>query len=277
MTERRLLAIVSTEKDNRIRCQHQGCNHPVYSAIHVVLDDSQLKVIGSTCFKQGYPDLHSKTDLTDRFGEKGRKLSPDELEKLMRNTEQLVAQLEEEYKAHIKAEKRRIAEIERQQQESAQQRLHAIIQHETQRQETMLLSQQEAERRWHEFNEKVAKKTTELALMATQREHTRMLPTSNWVNPKKSALALRLKDGTSWVRCEDLNGQQRLCPVETLQYEDWTLSLPTRCAQADLPTRSFITKNVIDALFILRTRGVQFECVFPSFQHALSAAKGDRP
>lgn len=32
MIERKLLAIVSTDEDNRIRCQHNGCNHPVYKA-----------------------------------------------------------------------------------------------------------------------------------------------------------------------------------------------------------------------------------------------------
>lgn len=274
MTERRLLAVVSIEKEDRIRCQHQGCNHPVFVAIHVVLDDSKLKVIGSTCFKQGYPDLHSKAELTDRFGEKGRKLTAEELEMLKRNTQQLVAQLEVEYQAHIEAENRRIAELERQQHESAQHRLHAIAQQQTQRQETIPLTQEEAERRWHEFNEKVAKRTAELARIAAQGNHTRTLPTSYWVNPKKSALALRLKDGSSRVRCEDLNGHQRLFPVALGELQDWTLSLPTRCASADSTTRSFIVKNVVDALFILRTRGVLFESVFPSFQQASAAAKG---
>ena len=104
MTERKLLAIVTTDEDNRIRCQHNGCNHPVYKAIHVVMDDAQLKVIGSTCFVKGYPELQSKAKLTERYGATGRKLTAQELEKLINNTEQLVAQLEQEYEAHIKAE-----------------------------------------------------------------------------------------------------------------------------------------------------------------------------
>lgn len=273
MTERKLLAVVSTAKENRIRCQHQGCNHPVYVAIHVVLDDSKLKVIGSTCFKQGYPDLHSKAELTDRFGEKGRKLSDEELEMLKRNTAQLVAQLEDEYQAYIAEEKRRIAELEQQQREAQQLRLHAIALQQSQREEAARLTQEEAEKRWHEFNEKVAKRTAELMRYAAQEDRSRTLPASSWVNPKKSALALRLKDGTSWVRCEDLNGHQRLIPVTLGELQDWTLGLPTRYASPDFSTRSFMVKNVVDALFILRTRGVLFECVFASFQQAITAAK----
>ena len=108
MTERKLLAIVTTDEDNRIRCQHNGCNHPVYKAIHVVLDDAKLKVIGSTCFVKGYPELQSKAKLTERYGATGRKLNAQELEKLINNTEQLVAQLTQEYEEHIKAEELRL-------------------------------------------------------------------------------------------------------------------------------------------------------------------------
>jgi hypothetical protein len=82
---------------------------------------------------------------------------------------------------------------------------------------------------------------------------------SQWVNGKKSALALILQDGSAWIRCEDLSGKQRLYPVNPK--DDWTQSLPTCCGNADLASASFIVKSASDALFILRNRGIRFEQV----------------
>lgn len=269
MTERKLLAIVTTDEDNRIRCQHNGCNHPVYKAIHVVLDDAKLKVIGSTCFVKGYPELQSKAKLTERYGATGRKLNAQELEKLIHNTEQLVVQLSEEYEEHIKAEELRLVQAEHHRIEQEQQRINAAAVLEEQRRGAELKSKAEAERRWEEFNEKVAKRTAELALQAAQSERfglanpyrdplqLKQIKPSQWVNSKKSALALILKDGSAWIRCEDVSGKQRLYPVNPK--DDWTQSLPTRCGNADLASASFIVKSASDALFILRNRGVRFE------------------
>ncbi|PIG08298.1 hypothetical protein [Comamonas sp. 26] len=274
MTKRRLLAIVSTDKENRIRCQHNECNHPVYSAIHVVLDDATLKVIGSTCFKEGYPDLKSKAKFTERFGETGRKLNPEELAQLINNTEQLVEKLSAEYEAHIAVEKIHLEDAERYKQELEQQCINAGHELREQRLRTDQISKQEAIRRWEEFNEKVAKRTAELALIAAKKITFAPLPASNWVNPKKSALALILKDGSAWVRCEDLNGRHRLYPVEPSN--EWETMLPTRCAIADIASTSFVLKNVVDALFILRTRGVLFEHVYSCFKEAMSAVKNNK-
>ena len=283
MTERKLLAIVTTDEDNRIRCQHNGCNHPVYKAIHVVLDDAKLKVIGSTCFVKGYPELQSKAKLTERYGATGRKLNAQELEKLIHNTEQLVVQLSEEYEEHIKAEELRLVQAEHHRIEQEQQRINAAAVLEEQRRGAELKSKAEAERRWEEFNEKVAKRTAELALQAAQSERfglanpyrdplqLKQIKPSQWVNSKKSALALILKDGSAWIRCEDVSGKQRLYPVNPK--DDWTQSLPTRCGNADLASASFIVKSASDALFILRNRGVRFEQVYASFSDALGAVK----
>jgi hypothetical protein len=283
MTERKLLAIVTTDEDNRIRCQHNGCNHPVYKAIHVVLDDANLKVIGSTCFVKGYPELQSKAKLTERYGATGRKLNAQELEKLIHNTEQLVVQLSEEYEEHIRAEELRLAQAEQQRMEQELERINAAALLEEQRRNAELQAQANAERRWEEFNEKVAQRTAELALQAAQAERSgfanryrdplqsEQIKPSQWVNSKKSALALILQDGSAWIRCEDVSGKQRLYPVNLK--DDWTQSLPTRCGNADLASASFIVKSASDALFILRDRGVRFEQVYASFNDALGAVK----
>jgi hypothetical protein len=280
MTERKLLAIITTDEDNRIRCQHNGCNHPVYKAIHVVLDDAKLKVIGSTCFVKGYPELQSKAKLTERYGATGRKLNAQELEKLINNTEQLVAQLTQEYEEHIKAEELRLVQAEQQRMEQEQQRINAAALLEEQRRNAELQAQAEAERRRKEFDEKVAKRTAELVAQAelsglTNRYRDPLqweqVKPSQWVNGKKSALALILQDGSAWIRCEDVSGKQRLYPVNPK--DDWTQSLPTRCGNADLASASFIVKSASDALFILRNRGIRFEQVCSSFNEAMGAVK----
>lgn len=283
MTERKLLAIVTTDEDNRIRCQHNRCNHPVFKAIHVVLDDARLKVIGSTCFVKGYPELHSKAKLTERYGATGRKLDAQELEKLINNTEQLVVQLTKEYDEHIQAEALRLAQAEQQRIEQEKGRINAASALKEQRTNAELNAQAEAERRWEEFNEKVAKRTAELALLAAQTErsgltnryrepsHWQQIKPSQWVNSKKSALALILQDGSAWVRCEDLEGRQRMYPVNPNDH--WMDALPTRCGTADTASTSFIVKSASDALFNLRNRGVRFEEVCSSFNAALVAVK----
>lgn len=284
MTERKLLAIVTTDEDNRIRCQHNECNHPVFKAIHVVLDDAKLKVIGSTCFVKGYPELSSKAKLTERFGAAGRKLNAQELEKLICNTEQLVAQLAVEYEEHIKAEELRVKQVAQRNLDKKLQTAKTAAAQEKQREAAELLAHAEAVRRWEEFNEKVAKRTAELALVAAHADKfgasnryqqpepwEQSEPPSRWVNSKKSALALILKDGSAWVRCEDLTGRQRLYPVNPK--DDWTLSLPTRCGNPDAASTSFIVRSASDALFNLRNRGVSFEEVCPSFNAALAAVK----
>jgi hypothetical protein len=133
MTERKLLAIVTTDEDNRIRCQHNDATIRCTKPSMLILDDAKLKVIGSTCFVKGYPELQSKAKLTERYGATGRKLNAQELEKLINNTEQLVAQLTQEYEEHIKAEKLRLVQAEQQRMEQEQQRINAAALLEEQR------------------------------------------------------------------------------------------------------------------------------------------------
>lgn len=90
------------------RATHQGRCYCVGFIAPSFLQTALLKVIGSTCFVKGYPELQSKAKLTERYGATGRKLNAQELEKLINNTEQLVAQLTQEYEEHIKAEELRL-------------------------------------------------------------------------------------------------------------------------------------------------------------------------
>lgn len=49
-----LLAIVSVEYEDRVRCGQPSCGHSVYRRIHVVREDEKLLVLGSTCFEKRY-------------------------------------------------------------------------------------------------------------------------------------------------------------------------------------------------------------------------------
>ncbi|MEG2578401.1 MAG: hypothetical protein RSA54_11800, partial [Glutamicibacter sp.] len=239
-----------------------------------------LKVIGSTCFVKGYPELQSKAKLTERYGASGRELNAQELEKLINNTEQLVAELTREYEEHIKAEELRLVKAEQQRMEQEQQRINVAALLEEQRRNAELKAQAEAERCRKEFDEKVAKRTAELVAQAERSGFANryrdplqweQVKPSQWVNDKKSALVLILRDGSAWIRCEDVSGKQRLYPVNPK--DDWTQLLPTRCGNADLASASFIVKSASDALFILRNRGIRFEQVCSSFNEAMGVVK----
>lgn len=48
----RLLAIVAVLPQKRVQCS--GCGHGVYAAIHVVEENGQILVLGSTCFAKRF-------------------------------------------------------------------------------------------------------------------------------------------------------------------------------------------------------------------------------
>lgn len=90
-----LLAIVSVDKDDRVRCGQPNCGHSVYRQIHVVRDGVELMVLGSTCFAKRYGGSDALG--TARFGGGGgRQLTNAERQMLLNNTYALLAQFEEE-------------------------------------------------------------------------------------------------------------------------------------------------------------------------------------
>ena len=60
----RLLAIVSVLPQKRVVCQQPGCGHGVYAAIHVVEDNGQILVLGSTCFAKRYTGFKGAPELS---------------------------------------------------------------------------------------------------------------------------------------------------------------------------------------------------------------------
>lgn len=99
----KLLAIVSVEHADRVRCGQPSCGHSVYRRIHVVREGGDLLVLGSTCFEKRYGG-ESALGRARFGGGEGRPLTDAERQLLVSNTEALLARFEEEYEARLASE-----------------------------------------------------------------------------------------------------------------------------------------------------------------------------
>ena len=89
-----LIAVLTVEKDERIRCQSSGCNHPVFKRIHVVRLGPEFKLLGSSCYRKEYSS-YAEAGQPPRFTSKsGRHLTESDRELLIVNSERLIAKLE---------------------------------------------------------------------------------------------------------------------------------------------------------------------------------------
>lgn len=93
----RLLAILQLDREDRVRCQADGCNHVVYQRVHVVEQGGQVQVLGSTCFQRLVGQAHAKASTPTFTSAEGRALSPEERALLLENTNALVAKLQAEH------------------------------------------------------------------------------------------------------------------------------------------------------------------------------------
>lgn len=91
-----LLCIVGVDFDERVRCQAPSCKRTVYSRIHVVNDNGKFFVLGSDCYKRLYHGIDNHND-TEKYGAGGRLLSKEERDLLIRNTEQFIDNIENEF------------------------------------------------------------------------------------------------------------------------------------------------------------------------------------
>ena len=108
MTTAELLAIVEVPRDDRVRCQPDGCNHPVFRRIHIVREDAVIRVYGSECFKRLFTG-ESISSSTPRYTTSdGRELTEAERQLLIENTERLIRQFEDAYQVDAR---RRAAQI----------------------------------------------------------------------------------------------------------------------------------------------------------------------
>ena len=101
MSTPELLAIVEVPRDERVRCQAPGCNHPVFRRIHVVREGDIVSVLGSECFKRLFTTLPVSSATPKYSSSEGRHLTDEERQLLVENTRRLVEQFEGEYQAEL--------------------------------------------------------------------------------------------------------------------------------------------------------------------------------
>jgi len=101
MSAAKLLAVVEVPRDDRVRCQSAGCNHPVFRRIHVVRENSIIRVYGSECFKKLFDGLPVASSMPQYTSTDGRHLTEEERRLLIENTERLIQQFESEYQAEL--------------------------------------------------------------------------------------------------------------------------------------------------------------------------------
>lgn len=101
MTDAKLLAIVEVPREDRVRCQSIGCNHPVFRRIHVVRENFSVRVYGSECFKKLFVGQSVAASMPQYTSSDGRHLTEEERQLLIENTERLIQQFESEYQAEL--------------------------------------------------------------------------------------------------------------------------------------------------------------------------------
>ncbi len=101
MSAAQLLAVVEVPRDDRVRCQATGCNHSVFRRIHVVHENSVVRVYGSECFKKLFVGLPVASSTPRYSTSEGRHLTEEERRLLIENTARLIQQFETEYQAAL--------------------------------------------------------------------------------------------------------------------------------------------------------------------------------
>ena len=101
MSAAQLLAVVEVPRDDRVRCQSVGCNHSVFRRIHVVRENSAIRVYGSECFKKLFVGLPIASSTPHYTSSEGRQLTDEERQLLVENTERLIQRFESQYQADL--------------------------------------------------------------------------------------------------------------------------------------------------------------------------------
>lgn len=101
-----LLAVVSVDERQPVRCQAPGCGRGVFRRVHVIrLDGNALGVYGADCYSRLFG---ARVSTAPRYGGgAGRELTPEERQQLVHNTEAFIAQFERDHQAQVQREQMR--------------------------------------------------------------------------------------------------------------------------------------------------------------------------
>ena len=224
----RLRAIVAVDPEQAVRCQHPGCGHRVYAAVHVVQEGGDFLVLGSTCFAKRYGGATALGPA--RFGTgAGRSLTEEERQVLLANTAALVARFEEEER--IKQAAERAAE------ERVRAERDAMNQH---------------------AQEQAAKLRRMQVGQASARPGSQLRPASSspwpWQSLRNTSIAvLEAPDSRVWVRVQHQDGSQKLVPWPA--FAGWENALPSEVGFPDANVEGYAVRDIAQALRTLQSMG----------------------
>jgi hypothetical protein len=215
----RLHAIIAVDDAHAFRCQHTGCGHKVYAAVHIVQEAGKFLVLGSSCFAKRYGTPKALGSSMHGTGN-GRRLTDQERALLEANTADLIAFFEEQDR--LAQEQQRIA---------AQQAF-------ADRQEQLQLSRY--------------KQATSLSGRSPVHR-----PTNSpwaWQSAKHTSIAVLVSpDSRVWVRVEHQNGSQKLLPWPA--FTGWEIALPVEIGNPDHEVQGYAVKDIVQAMRLLVSLG----------------------
>lgn len=230
----KLIAIVQVDRSARVQCQQPGCGHSVWKAVHVIVDDEGVSVLGSSCFERRFGSATALGPPSYGSGG-GRCLTAEERELLVSNTRELISRFEREHEQQLA---------------DAQAKLSSM------RQAALRL------------------RTLPTAPRAGPQSKAPFEPSRNgqwaWQKPLSSMAYFRLKDGTGWVRVQRRDGQQMVAPLP--MFDGWNEALPRSFGTPDEQCSAYAVNNIEHAVAYLRSYG-QYELVSGVWKEILEASR----
>lgn len=243
-----LLAIVEVGEDKRVRCQFPGCKQTIYKSIHVIAEQGELKVIGSTCVTKGaYGEIGLPAYTS---GGDGKLLSDEERQMLLNNTSELVSYLKAQFELELLESEQKAAvdaAVEKSANEAAQQKIQSTTDSNSQYKGIVGQPRSSGQRN-HFENPNIGR-----------------LPWT-WVDPKKSILCLIMGDASGWVRVQDTKGRHHFVPFP--EYDGWDEFLPKKYGEVNEWGQGYLLVNVVQALQYLRGMQPVVDVVCSSFSQA---------
>lgn len=225
----RLHAIIAVDAAHAVRCQHTGCGHKVFAAVHIVHESGKFLLLGSSCFKKRY-GTHKALGSSVHGTGNGRSLTEHERALLEANTATLIAFFEEQEK------------------EKEREREQVCLAQEQQR----LAGQKASVDRQEQLRLTRYKQVTSFPGRTPVHR-----PTNSpwpWQSAKHSSIAVLVSpDSRVWVRVEHQNGTQKLLPWPA--FTGWETALPAKIGDPDHEVQGYAVKDIVQTMRMLVSLG----------------------
>lgn len=228
-----LRAVVTVDQVDRVRCQQSGCGHSVYASVHIVEENGRLLVLGSTCFAKRFGAANALGSA--KFGAgAGRKLTNEERDMLLQNTETLIAHFEAEAQAPAEVQAKGLEDLRREKVDSqlpdAQQFRPAL--------------------------------NADRPVLTPQRRSP-----WPWQKPWTSVALLTAPTGETWLRVQHQDNSHKLVPWPP--FGNWETALPPSLGAVDPTVGGIAVNDIVEAIRTLQRNGFRGPLV-GSWQQVLS-------